>query len=136
MKYHKTKLKRPHLEIPGGIAWVPFGFNCADRKRDTSRTDVRWHREAWPLVLLKYQSPDTWVESILRMWRQRNKDDTEMQGSRGEIQEEGVISQEAVTGPRYTIKDQSSVETLWKGFLFLCRGDSLPSHSSREVLPG
>lgn len=72
----------------------------------------------------------------MRMGRQRNKDDTEMQGSRGEIQEGGVISQEAVTGPRYTIKDQSSVETLWKGFLFLCRGDSLPSHSSREVLHG
>lgn len=29
------------------------------------------------------------------MGRQRNKDDTEMQGSRGEIQEGGVISQEA-----------------------------------------
>lgn len=47
----------------------------------------------------------------------------------------GVISQEAVTGPRYIIKDKV-VWRLWKGFLFSCRGDSLPSHSSKEVLPG
>lgn len=65
-----------------------------------------------------------------------NKDDTETQSSTSEIQEGGIISQGAVTGPRYKIKDQSSVGTLWKGFLFLCRGDSLPPHSSREVLPG
>lgn len=63
----------------------------------------------WPLVLLEYQSPGTWLESILRMGRQRNKDDTETQSSRGVTQEGGVISQEAVTGPRYIIKDQSSV---------------------------
>lgn len=65
-----------------------------------------------------------------------NKDDTETQSSRGEIQEGGVISQGIVTGPRYKIKDQSSVGVLWKGFPFLCRVDSLPPHSSGEVLPG
>lgn len=62
-----------------------------------------------------------------------NKDDTETQSSRGETQEGGIISQGAVTGRRYKI---SSVRTLWKGFPFLCRGDSLPPHSSGEVLPG
>lgn len=61
----------------------------------------------WHLALLKYQSPDTWLQSILRMGRQRNKDDTEMQSSRGETQQGGVIKQEAVTGPN--LRDQSSV---------------------------
>lgn len=53
---------------------VPFGFNCADRKRDKQdRCEIAWST-TWPLVLLQYQSPDKWLESILRMGRQRNKE--------------------------------------------------------------
>lgn len=42
MKYHKTEFKCP----PRVTRRDSFGINCADRKRDTSRTDVRWHRAA------------------------------------------------------------------------------------------
>jgi len=65
-----------------------------------------------------------------------NKDDTERQSSRGEIQEGGIISQAAVTAPRYKMKDQSSVGTLWKGLPVPLQGAQLLPHSSVEVLPG
>lgn len=65
-----------------------------------------------------------------------HKGDTEAQSSRREIQEGSIISQGAATAPRYKRKDQSSAGTLWKGFPFLCRGDSLPPDSSGEVQAG
>lgn len=61
-----------------------------------------------------------------------NKGDTDAQSSRGEIQEGSIISQGAATAPRYKRKDQSSAGTLWKGFPFLCRGDSLLTALARS----